>query len=67
MGNLAAPEFSVFQWGSMIMCTLLAGGGVFWAAGEPIAHFLYSPPLYGAEGGTQAAVKPAIEIGRAHV
>lgn len=60
MGNLAAPEFSVFQWGSMIMCTLLAGGGVFWAAGEPIAHFLYSPPLYGAEGGTQAAVKPAI-------
>ncbi|WP_136441866.1 BCCT family transporter [Pacificoceanicola onchidii] len=60
MGNLAAPEFSLFQWGSMIMCTLLAGGGVFWAAGEPIAHFLYSPPLYGAEGGTQAAVNPAI-------
>lgn len=60
MGNLAAPEFTVFQWGSMIMCTLLAGGGVFWAAGEPIAHFLYSPPLYGAEGGTEAAVNPAI-------
>lgn len=60
MGGLAAPEFSLFQWGSMIMCTLLAGGGVFWAAGEPIAHFLYSPPLYGAEGGTEAAVNPAI-------
>ena len=60
MGNLAAPEFTVFQWGSMIMCTLLAGGGVFWAAGEPIAHFLYSPPLYGAEGGTADAVNPAI-------
>lgn len=60
MGNLAAPEFTTFQWGSMIMCTLLAGGGVFWAAGEPIAHFLYSPPLYGAEGGTAAAVNPAI-------
>lgn len=60
MGGLAAPEFTVFQWGSMIMCTLLAGGGVFWAAGEPIAHFLYSPPLYGAEGGTEAAVNPAI-------
>ncbi len=60
MGGLAAPEFSLFQWGSMIMCTLLAGGGVFWAAGEPIAHFLYSPPLYGAEGATEAAVNPAI-------
>ncbi len=60
MGALAKPEFTTFQWGSMIMCTLLAGGGVFWAAGEPIAHFLYSPPLYGAEGGTAAAVTPAI-------
>ncbi|APG49055.1 BCCT family transporter [Phaeobacter porticola] len=60
MGGLAAPEFTTFQWGSMIMCTLLAGGGVFWAAGEPIAHFLYSPPLYGAEGGSEAAVTPAI-------
>jgi len=60
MGGLAAPEFTTFQWGSMIMCTLLAGGGVFWAAGEPIAHFLYSPPHYGAEGATEAAVNPAI-------
>ncbi|MCE8006126.1 BCCT family transporter [Aestuariivita sp.] len=60
MGGLAKPEFTTFQWGSMIMCTLLAGGGVFWAAGEPIAHFLFSPPLYGAEGGTPEAVTPAI-------
>ncbi|MGC1488783.1 MAG: BCCT family transporter, partial [Albidovulum sp.] len=47
LGGLAKPEFSQFQWGSMIMCTLLAGGGVFWAAGEPIAHYLWTPPLYG--------------------
>ncbi|MEO9777482.1 MAG: BCCT family transporter [Sedimentitalea sp.] len=47
MGGLATPEFSAFQWGSMIMCTLLAGGGVFWAAGEPIAHYLSSPPIFG--------------------
>ncbi len=38
MGGLDKPEFTTFQWGSMIMCTLLAGGGVFWAAGEPMAH-----------------------------
>ncbi|MGB5870083.1 MAG: BCCT family transporter, partial [Albidovulum sp.] len=47
LGGLATPEFTQFQWGSMIMCTLLAGGGVFWAAGEPIAHYLWTPPLYG--------------------
>ncbi|TMO48027.1 BCCT family transporter [Pseudoalteromonas ruthenica] len=46
IGNLAAPEFSLFQWGAMIMCTLLAGGGVFWAAGEPMAHFLSMPPQF---------------------
>ncbi|GGO51012.1 Choline-glycine betaine transporter [Roseovarius pacificus] len=60
MGNLAAPEFPVFQWGAMIMCTLLAGGGVFWAAGEPMAHFLSSPPYFGAESATPQAVNPAL-------
>ena len=45
MGGLSQPEFGWFEWSSMILCTLLAGGGVFWAAGEPIAHFV-SPPSY---------------------
>ncbi|WP_417474772.1 BCCT family transporter [Leisingera sp.] len=60
MGGLARPEFSVFQWGSMIMCTLLAGGGVFWAAGEPMAHFLSPPPFFGTEAGTAETVAPAL-------
>lgn len=47
MGGLPRPEFKTFNWASMIMCTLLAGGGVFWAAGEPIAHFLSTPPVFG--------------------
>lgn len=47
LGGMAAPEFTTFQWGSMIMCTLLAGGGVFWAAGEPIAQYLSTPPHFG--------------------
>lgn len=47
LGNVTAPEFTTFQWGAMIMCTLLAGGGVFWAAGEPIAHYLSTPPIFG--------------------
>lgn len=48
LGGSEAPEFSTFKWTSIIMCTLLAGGGVFWAAAEPIAHFVSAPPLYGA-------------------
>ncbi|NND92279.1 MAG: BCCT family transporter [Granulosicoccus sp.] len=61
LGNLEKPEFSYFQWGSMIMCTLLAGGGVFWAAGEPIAHFLSTPPLFGdLSADTQAQTNAAM-------
>ncbi len=60
MGGLDRPEFPVFQWGAMIMCTLLAGGGVFWAAGEPMAHFLSSPPHFATQGGTPEAVNPAL-------
>ena len=57
LGEVVQPEFSHFGWGSMIMCTLLAGGGVFWAAGEPMAHFLSAPPtLPGAENVTGTAI-----------
>ena len=61
LGALERPEFDVFQWGSMIMCTLLAGGGVFWAAGEPMAHFTSPPPLFaGVEANSAAAVPAAL-------
>jgi choline-glycine betaine transporter len=60
MGNVAKPEFSLFQWSSMIMCTLLAGGGVFWAAGEPMAHFMSSPPLFDDQSKSVTAAWPAL-------
>lgn len=61
LGGLDRPEFTAFQWCSMIMCTLLAGGGVFWAAGEPIAHYLSTPPAFGAvEAGSTAAANIAL-------
>lgn len=61
MGNLATPEFTNFQWACMIMCTLLAGGGVFWAAGEPMAHFTSIPPLFdGVEAKSAEAVPIAL-------
>ncbi len=46
LGAVSTPEFGWFQWSSMILCTLLAGGGVFWAAGEPMAHFVSPPPHF---------------------
>ena len=55
LGGIKTPEISTFQWISIIMCTLLAGGGVFWAAAEPMAHFTSAPPLFGKAEGTQAA------------
>ncbi|WP_022794429.1 BCCT family transporter [Marinococcus halotolerans] len=61
LGNLAEPEFSYFKWLSIIMCTLLAGGGVFWAAAEPIYHFMDLPPVFsGIEGSSSDAVQPAL-------
>lgn len=61
LGNVSAPEMPSFQWISIIMCTLLAGGGVFWAAAEPMAHFTSAPPLFaGTEAGTTAAAYNAL-------
>ena len=60
LGRLEKPEFSAFQWVSMIICTLLAGGGVFWAAGEPTWHFLHPPPSFAVTGGTTDAVSVAL-------
>ncbi|WP_276317938.1 BCCT family transporter [Cobetia sp. ICG0124] len=43
---------------AIILCTLLAGGGVFWAAAEPIAHFTSPPPVFGAECRRRATPMP---------
>ena len=61
LGNMDKPEISTFKWISIIMCTLLAAGGVFWAAAEPLSHFLTVPPQFdGIEGGSAEAVAPAL-------
>ena len=61
LGNIDEPEMSSFRWISIIMCTLLAGGGVFWSAAEPMYHFTSTPPVFqGIESATQAAVAPAL-------
>ncbi|EAS42688.1 BCCT family transporter [Photobacterium profundum] len=53
LGALDKPEIDGFRWMAIILCTLLAGGGVFWAAAEPIAHYMSPPPLYGPQENPQ--------------
>ncbi len=60
LGGIKSPEISTFKWISIIMCTLLAGGGVFWAAAEPMAHFTSPPPIFGGETGTTEAAYNAL-------
>lgn len=63
LGNIDKPEMSTFKWISIIMCTLLAGGGVFWAAAEPLSHFLSVPPHFsGIEDGSPEAIVPALAM-----
>jgi choline/carnitine/betaine transport len=60
LGGLPEPEMSTFKWIAVIMCTLLAGGGVFWAAAEPMAHFVSPPPWRGLDSGTRDAAVAAL-------
>ena len=61
LGGTADPEFGRFKWIAMIMCTLLAGGGVFWAAAEPMYHYMFTPPYFdGVVAGTDRAAHVAL-------
>ena len=66
-GKDAKPSLKFFDWCSVLICTLLAGGGVFWSAAEPLQHFL-SPASYFSdiEGGTAQAVDPALSVSFLH-
>ncbi|MBW3696016.1 BCCT family transporter [Vibrio sp. T187] len=55
LGGISIPEMDTFKWMAIVLCTLLAGGGVFWAAAEPIAHFVSAPPIYGEASPQQMA------------
>lgn len=62
LGKADKPDISTFRWIAMIMCTLLAGGGVFWSAAEPMYHFMTPPPEFpGVAAATKAAVLPAMQ------
>ncbi len=69
LGDLKKPEMSTFRWMAIIMMTLMAGGGVFWAAAEPLYHFMETPPFFSSQGIkslTEAAVEPALSQSYLH-
>ncbi|WP_418314562.1 BCCT family transporter [Salicibibacter kimchii] len=61
LGVQNRPDTNNFKWIAMIVTTLMAGGGVFWAAAEPIYHFLETPPMYGdVPPAEDATIAPAL-------
>ena len=68
-GNDAKPSLKMFDWCAVLICTLLAGGGVFWSAAEPLFHFIEPSPVFevmGVKGKTAAAVDPALAVSFLH-
>lgn len=55
LGNQEQPKYSYYKWVAMILCTLLASGGVFWAAAGPMYHYMDTPPLFGNGSGNVPA------------
>lgn len=67
LGGVRRPEYSWPAWIAMLLCTLLAGGGVFWSAAEPVSHFLHPSPTFShLQGGTAAAFAPALAQAHLH-
>ena len=66
-GKDAKPNLNFFDWCSVLICTLLAGGGVFWSAAEPLIHF-QNPASYfpTVTGGTEQAVDPSLAVSFLH-
>ena len=60
LGKMEKPENGYYRWIAMILCTLLASGGVFWAASGPMMHFNATPPLFNDNSSTLAGVEPAL-------
>ncbi len=60
-GKDAVADLKTFNWFAIILTTLLAGGGVFFSAAEPMYHFLTLPKsIIGITSGTPEAVAPAM-------
>ena len=59
------PQYSFAGWIAVLLCTLLAGGGVFWVAAEPLFHFQTVPPHF--EAPTTPRNTAVLALAQAHL
>ena len=66
-GAESKPSLSYFDWCAVLICTLLAGGGVFWSAAEPLIHFL-NPASYfsNISGGSEQSIDSSLAVSFLH-
>jgi len=66
-GPNSKPSLKLFDWCAVLICTLLAGGGVFWSAAEPLIHFI-SPASYFPEikSGSIEAIDASLSVSFLH-
>ena len=55
-GADAKPEFSMFNWCAMSICSGIGTGLLFWAMGEPIFHYMTTPAAIAEAGSRKAAI-----------
>ncbi|AWW31692.1 glycine/betaine ABC transporter [Echinicola strongylocentroti] len=54
-GKDARPKFNRISWFSIVLCTTVAVGILFWGSAEPLFHFLFPPSFTPFEGGEKEA------------
>lgn len=55
-GKDAKPEFSMFHWCAMSICSGIGTGLLFWAMGEPMYHYMTTPTAIAQAGSRKAAI-----------
>ncbi len=55
-GPDAKPEYSMFNWCCMSLCSGIGTGLLFWAMGEPIFHFMTTPSAIGEPNTRRAGI-----------
>jgi len=60
------PDQSFVGWVAVLVCTLLAGGGVFWVAAEPMYHLTTPPPAFDIPAGSPRAAVAALAQSHLH-
>ena len=54
-GEGAKPLLSTVNWFTVVLCTTIAAGLIFWGSSEPVFHLMAPPEFAGVEPGTHAS------------